>query len=117
MYTVIYLYRVDKDNKQDFVDHTDKLKEIFLDNGTLEYEVYQAEDLTGRNGYKGILDLLVLKPDEQVFLGQAIYRNQSHYEEVFDRVGENEDAKQLMVLLSDAVNDSKTFTGSFITPD
>ena len=54
---------------------------------------------------------------KRVFLGQSVFRNQSHYEEVLDRVTQNKEAKQLMATLADTVDDSKTFTGSFSTPD
>ena len=67
MYTVIYLYRVNKENKQDFIDTTDKLKETFLDNGALEDEIYQADNLMGKDGCRGILDLVDVKQSEEGF--------------------------------------------------
>lgn len=117
MYTVTYLYRIDKENRKAFLETNDKLKEIFLDNGALEDEIYQADDLTGKNGCRGIVDLVEVKSDERVFFGQSVFRNQPHYEEVLERVRQNEEAEQLMTKLADSVDISKTFMGTFITPD
>jgi hypothetical protein len=117
MYTVIYLYQVNNDNIMDFLETNDKLKEIFLDNGALEDEIYLAEDLQGKDGCRGILDLVERTPDEQVFLGQSVFRNQSHYEEVLERVQEHEENEQLMSKLTRSVDVSKTFMGTFVTPD
>lgn len=117
MYTVIYLYRVNKEKVQPFLDINDSINEIFLENGALEDKIYEAENLDEKNGFAGLLDLVDVTHNEQVFFGQSVFRNKSHYEEVLDHVNSNDDLNQLINELKKVVDYSKVFTGSFTTPD
>lgn len=117
MYTVIYLYRLNEENKQPFLDINDKISEILLDYGTLEDKIYYADDLDRKNGCEGLLTLIAVAKHEQVFFGQSVFRNKSHYEDVMEHVNKNDEMKDLMNQLKEFVDYSKTFTGSFKTPD
>lgn len=117
MYTVIYLYRVNKEKIQPFLDINDNISEIFLENGALEDKIYQADNLDKKDGFRGLLDLVEIIHSEQVFFGQSVFRNKSHYEEVLNHVDSNDEINQLITELKTAIDYSKVFTGSFTTPD
>lgn len=117
MYTVIYLYRVNKEKVQPFLDINDNISDIFLENGALEDEIYQSDSLNGKNGFRGLLDLVHVTPNEQVFFGQSVFRNKSHYEEVLDHVNSNDELNPLINELKKSVDYSKMFTGTFTTSD
>ncbi|MBP1970629.1 hypothetical protein J2Z83_002765 [Virgibacillus natechei] len=115
MYTVIHLYRVKKENVEIFLDIRDRINEIHLLNGTLEKTIYHVDNLDGHHGCNGLHSLISVNNNEQIFFGQSIYRNKSHYEDVKNQVNHNDEMNQLLEELKKNIDLSETITASFTT--
>ncbi len=117
MYTVIKIYRVNKINKQQFLDINERASEIYLANGALEDTTYLADNLNGQQGYMGLLDIINVADDELVFFGQSVYRNKSHFEDVRNHVNDEKELDQLYDELTKIVDFSRIVNASFTTED
>ncbi|QKY71529.1 DUF1428 family protein [Lentibacillus sp. CBA3610] len=115
MYTVIYLYRVKKEHVQGFLDINTRAGEIYMSYGCLEETIYQAENLHGDNNFKGLIDVIQKEENEDIFLGQSVFRNKSHYDEVMEQVKANPEVSQLFDELSDTIDLSNVITARFST--
>ncbi|WP_188455179.1 DUF1428 family protein [Virgibacillus oceani] len=115
MYTVIYLYRVKKIHVQQFIDINEKAGEIYMAHGALEDHTYCADDLNGMHGCTGLLDVINVDDDEELFFGQTVFRNKSHYEEVMNNVNHDEKIKHLFQVMTNYVDLSKVISATFTT--
>ncbi|HLS09275.1 DUF1428 family protein [Lentibacillus sp.] len=117
MYTVIYFYRVKQEKVGSFIGINNRASEIYMSYGALEEKTYQAENLHGKNEFKGLLDVIQKEENEDIFLGQSVFRNKSHYDDVMKQVNDNPEIKQLFNEMSDTIDLSKVITATFSTDD
>ncbi|WP_099157626.1 DUF1428 family protein [Virgibacillus ndiopensis] len=115
MYTVIYLYRVKKMHTQQFIDINEKAGEIYIAHGALEDNTYRADKLDGEHDCTGLLDIIEVAENEDVFFGQSVFRNKSHYEEVMKNVNNVEKIDQLFKEMTNIIDLSKVISATFTT--
>lgn len=115
MYTVIYLYRVKQEYIQTFIDINNQAGDIYLAHGALEDNTYRAEDLSGKHGCKGLIDMIQKEEDEAIFFGQSVFRNKSHHDDVMAQVSQNPEIKELFDKMATIIDRSKVVTATFTT--
>ncbi|RWZ58143.1 DUF1428 family protein [Halobacillus fulvus] len=115
MYTVLCLFRVKKKHLDAFLKMSRQSGEILKGQGTLEHHMYYPHELTGRSGSMGILNLIELEEDEELILGQSVFRNEDHYHEVMKTIGYNDILQYLNVHIKDIVEMNRVVTSTFTT--
>ncbi|HLR61451.1 MAG TPA: DUF1428 family protein [Lentibacillus sp.] len=115
MYTVIYLYRVNRKHAQEFIDIKKQAGEICLSHGALEDNTYLPENLHGNYGCKGLVDVIQKEENEEIFLGQSVFRNKSHHDDVIKQVDENPEFNKLFNEITSMINLSKVISATFST--
>ncbi|MFC7322834.1 MULTISPECIES: DUF1428 domain-containing protein [Halobacillus] len=90
-----------------------KTGDILLSHGTLEHTVYLPNELTGEQGSMGILNLFELEEDEDLILGQSVYKDEDHYYEVMKKTGSNDMIHYLNDHIKDIVEMNKVITSKF----
>ncbi|MFB4168526.1 DUF1428 family protein [Virgibacillus sp. JSM 102003] len=115
MFTVIYLYRVNKEHAQTFTDINEKASEIYLAKGALEDKTYHADDLNGKYGCAGLLDIVDVKENEVVYFGQSVFRNKNHHDDVLNQVNDDPDINDLFDKMTRIIDLSKVVTATFST--
>ncbi|MCP3030167.1 DUF1428 family protein [Halobacillus sp. A1] len=113
IFTIICFFRVKKDRAQRFVKMANKTGDILLSHGTLEHTVYLPNELTGEQGSMGILNLFELEEDEDLILGQSVYKDEDHYYEVMKKTGSNDMIHYLNDHIKDIVEMNKVITSKF----
>lgn len=94
---------------------TQKSGEILKSHGTLEHNVYYSNELTGRQGSMGFLNLIEMEEDEEILLGQSIFENEDHYYEIMKNVGSDDIIQYLDEYIKDIVEMNRVVTSSFTT--
>ncbi|MFC4556798.1 DUF1428 family protein [Virgibacillus kekensis] len=115
MYTVLYLYRVNKKQVDSFIDINEKASEIYLANGALEDVIYRADNLDGKHGLTGLIDTVDLLPEEELLFGQAVFRNKSHHKDVMKQVDNDPEIIQLFNRVKEITDISRIITATFST--
>lgn len=115
MFTVICFFRV-KDNKLDsFLKMARKSGEILKSHGTLQHHLYFSHKATGRKGSMGMLNLIELDDDEELLLGQTVFKSEEHYHGVMASIGVNDILHYLNDHIKDIVEMNKVVTSTFDT--
>ncbi|GGB50447.1 hypothetical protein GCM10011409_30040 [Lentibacillus populi] len=117
MYTIIYIYRIKKVHEQTFLDITEKASEIYLANGALEDTIYLADALHGQHGCTGLMSIIDVAEDEAVYLGQSVFRNKSHYEDVMKQVNQDEEISRLYDEMTKIIDFTRVISATFTTGD
>ncbi|MCA0984144.1 DUF1428 family protein [Halobacillus yeomjeoni] len=115
MYTVVCFFRVRKSDKNLFLRMTKKTGELLKSHGTLEHHIYQAHELTGRQGSMGMLNLIDIEEDEELLMGQTIFKSRDHYEDVMSEIGSDDIIQYLHDHIKDTVDMTRVITSSFAT--
>ncbi|ARI78388.1 DUF1428 family protein [Halobacillus mangrovi] len=115
MYTVICFFRVKKTDVEEFVKLTRHSGELLKSHGTLEHHMFYANELTGRQGSMGILNLIEMDEDEELLLGQSIFESKEDYYKVMEQIGCNDIIQYLNQHIKDIVEMSRVVTSSFTT--
>jgi hypothetical protein len=115
MYTVICLFRVKKSDVEEFVKMSRQTGELLKSHGTLEHHILYANQLTGRQGSMGILNLIEMEEEEELLLGQSIFKNEDHYYEVMKQIGCDDIIQYLNQHIKNIVEMSRVVTSSFTT--
>jgi uncharacterized protein YbaA (DUF1428 family) len=106
---------VNQENKQRFMEISEKASEIYLANGALEDNTYYADDLSGEHKCAGLIDVMNVAENETVFLGQTVFRNKSHRDDVMTQVNLDPEIIQLFAEITELIDLSKVITASFST--
>ncbi|TGB03910.1 DUF1428 family protein [Halobacillus salinus] len=115
MFTVVCFFRV-KDNKLDsFLKMARQSGEILESHGTLHHHMFFSHETTGRQGSMGMLNLIELDDNEELLMGQTIFKSEEHYHEVMASIGFNDIIHYLNDHIKDIVEMNKVVTSTFNT--
>lgn len=113
MYTVICFFRVKNTNVDNFINMTEKSGDILKSHGTLDHHIFFANELTGRQGSMGILNLIEVEEDEEILMGQSFFKDEDHYYEVMKSVGRDDIIHYLDDHMKDIVEMNRVVTSTF----
>ncbi|MCT2534448.1 DUF1428 family protein [Aquibacillus koreensis] len=113
MYTNIYFYFIHNENVTSFIDIKSRMADIMLGYGALEDEIYHTSNKVVHKKSRQLLTLLRPKPKEEVMLGQTMFRNKSHFEEVMLKVNADKEFAELNEQFSKIINRKKIIVGAF----
>ncbi|MFG6149829.1 DUF1428 domain-containing protein [Halobacillus sp. B23F22_1] len=90
-----------------------KTGDILLSHGTLDHSIYYSSELTGNQGTMGILNLFELEEDEELMLGQSVFKDETHYYEVMKKTGSNDMIAYLNQHIKDIIEMDKVISSKF----
>lgn len=115
MYTVICFFRVKKSDINTFLKMTNKSGELLESHGMLDHQMYLSQELTGRHGSMGLLNLIELEEDEELLMGQSIFESVDHYYQIMKDVGSDDIIQYLKDHIKDSVDMTRVVTSTFNT--
>lgn len=86
MFTSIYIYRVPKENVDEFVRIQKEAAEIYQRYGALADETYAPVNLEAKYGCVSFSEALDVGEDEEVFIGISRFRDRAHHDQVMSQV-------------------------------
>ncbi|SFK21064.1 hypothetical protein SAMN04487936_10954 [Halobacillus dabanensis] len=92
---------------------TKKSGEILQSHGALDHNIYYSNELTGRQGSLGFLNFIEMEEDEELLLGQSLFKNEDHYYEIMKNVGSDDIIQYLDGHIKDIVEMNRVVTSSF----
>ena len=90
-YLQMYIYRLKKRHRKEFLEIEQKASKIYRKYGAGEEETYLLHDGRPRYGLRGMSSLLPAKKDEEIWIGITRYMSAKHCRQVMAQV--NKDPK------------------------
>lgn len=90
-----------------------KTGDLLISHGALKHNIYYANELTGYQGTMGLLNLFEVEEDEEVMLGQSIFKDQDHYHLVMKNTGSNDMVHYLNHHIKDIIEIDKIISSKF----
>ncbi|MCA0971942.1 DUF1428 family protein [Halobacillus litoralis] len=115
MFTVICFFRVKDSQLDSFLKMARQSGEILESHGTLQHHMFFSHEATGRQGSMGMLNLIEVEEDEELLLGQTLFKDEQHYHEVMASIGFNDIIHYLSNHIKDIVEMNKVVTSTFNT--
>jgi uncharacterized protein YbaA (DUF1428 family) len=91
----IYIYRIPKPNRKEFLETMRKAREIYRKHGAKGEELYILEDKTPRYGLTGLWELLCTPEKEDIWIGLDTYTDAEHCRIVMKAVDADPDIEPL----------------------
>ncbi|WLR47873.1 DUF1428 family protein [Halobacillus litoralis] len=115
MFTVICLFRVKQKDLDEFIELTRKSGNLLKSHGALDHNIYFSNKLTGSQGSMGLLNVVDVEEDEELMLGQSIFKSEEHYHEIMKTAGFDDIIQYLDDHIKDVVESTRIITSSFTT--
>ena len=71
MYTSIYIYRIKKENLQEFLAIEREVSKVYIEHGAVFNDIYRASDLTAQYGCVAFIDAMDVDEDKEILVGPS----------------------------------------------
>ena len=113
MYTSVYIYRVKKENVEEFLAIEREAAKVYLEHGSINYDVYRGLNLTAMYGCAGFADSFDVDDDEEVLIGLNGFHDEAHHDETMPKVNADPRIQDLFAKVVKVTSLERTIHGKF----
>lgn len=113
MYSVIYLYPVPKQSKEEFVKINKKAGHIYKEYGAIEDDTFQGTLIAPMYGCEGMQTSVDLHENETVMLSISTFKSKSHHDIVMESVDSDKRIIDLYNKMIKIIDISRVVRGEF----
>lgn len=113
MYTSIYIYRIKKENVEDFLAIEHEAVKVYLEHGARFYDVYRASNLTDIYGCLAFPDAMDVGDNEEVLVGLTGFNDKLHHDSSMSNVNEDPRIQDLFARVTRVLRLDRTVRGEF----
>ena len=113
MYASIYIYRIKKENVDEFLAIEREAAKLYMEHGAISNDTYRASNLTAMHGCVTFTDALDVDEDEEVLIGLSGFTDQAHHDKAMSEVESDPRIQELFARVTKVIVLDRTVRGEF----
>ncbi|MFC5602779.1 DUF1428 family protein [Sporosarcina koreensis] len=113
MYSVIYLYPVPKQSKEEFIEINKRASLIYKEFGAIEDDTFQSTNIAPMYGCEGMKASVVLHENETMMLSISTFNSRNHHDMVMGKVDRDKEILELYNKMINIIDINRVVRGEF----